>query len=682
MRDDSLGFFWEDKPVEKVVKEVIKKTPPERTWESPDYLPGLEEALAWPVLMMTEQDLLLSGPDEELMFDIECYPNFFCASFKSRKTGKVMVFERSPWMDFDSNYLRYVLENYCIVTFNGIKYDAVIAALACDKQPTEVLHWATEALIVHEIFAKDVLKRFKCKKLKINHIDIIEVVPLRASLKIYSGRLHAKRMQDLPFAPGTVLTWEQAQIVKHYNVNDLNNTHVVRDAIKPQIDLRCIMSNEYGIDLRSKSDAQIAEAVIADEITRLNGNRPQQPSIEQGTVYKFHVPHFLKYQTPLMQWALEVVRNADFIVGEHGAVVMPAELKELSLNLGYGTYTMGIGGLHSTESKTAHRSDVTYVLKDRDVVSYYPIIILNQQLYPQHLGGNFLRVYGGIVMRRIDAKNKGKACKKAGDKIGETHWKSISESLKITINGSFGKLGSKYSILYAPDLLIQVTLTGQLSLLMLIERLEMAGIQCVSANTDGVVIKLHRGMQATYDAIIKQWELDTNFETEEAEYLALFSRDVNNYIALKLPDETGKIEMKTKGEYANPWSDPSKIEPRFHKNPANLICMDAIELFLTKGVALVTTIMACKDVTKFISVRTVKGGAVKDSVYLGKAIRWYYSAEERDKVIVYASTGNNVPRSKGAKPLMDLQDHLPHDIDYDWYLQECLAQLTDMGFFN
>ena len=62
-------------------------------------------------------------------------------------------------------------------------------------------------------------------------------------------------------------------------------------------------------------------------------------------------------------------------------------------------------------------------------------------------------------------------------------------ALKVTVNGSFGKFGSPYSVLYSPDLLVQVTVTGQLSLLMLIQWMESQGISVVSANTDGVVVK-------------------------------------------------------------------------------------------------------------------------------------------------------------------------------------------------
>src|SRR5665648_505827 len=116
-----------------------------------------------------------------------------------------------------------------------------------------------------------------------------------------------------------------------------------------------------------------------------------------------------------------------------------------------------------------------FYLIDKDCTSYYPSIILGLRLYPTHMGDCFLEVYETIVNKRLEAKrNK--------DKV-------VANALKITINGSFGKLGSKYSNLYAPDLLIQVTLTGQLALLMLIEMIEGIGISIVSGNTDGIVIK-------------------------------------------------------------------------------------------------------------------------------------------------------------------------------------------------
>lgn len=671
-RADMAGFFWDDTPPPKPPKaEKPKRTPPERTWERPDYLPGLQEAMEFRVSQFEDWELAIAAAKRErLVFDIECYENYFLIAFTSLASGKVIHFERTPNHDFNADKLRWIINTFCLVSFNGINYDMPILALALAGKSTSQLKYATNEIIVNGSRPSDVLRTFKVKKLNTNHIDLIEVAPLRASLKIYGGRLHAPRMQDLPFNPEVILSPQQMAIVRWYCVNDLTNTAILHESLKEQINLRESMGNEYKMDLRSKSDAQIAEAVIAEEIERLNGCRAQRPVIEPGTRYKYKIPHFIKYQSGLMNWALDIVRNANFIVSEDGNVGMPEELKALRLEMAGSVYRMGIGGLHSSEQCAAHYADANTLLIDRDVTSYYPYIILNQGLYPQHLGPNFLKVYRTLVERRISAKH-------AGNKV-------IADSLKITINGSFGKLGSRYSVLYAPDLLIQVTVTGQLALLMLIERLELAGIHVVSANTDGIVIKCPTARQAECDAIVKQWEADTAFETEDTQYLALFSRDVNNYIAVKKKfDKATKQWLyqpdgcKTKGAYAF----PEKPSDQLHKNPTNAICVESVLALLTKGTPIMTTVRSCTDIRKFASVRTVKGGAVKDGTFLGKSIRWYYKAGE-DGEIVYADSGNKVPRSEGATPMMDLPATFPQDVDYEWYEREAERMLHDICYLQ
>jgi hypothetical protein len=677
MRSDALGLFWEDMPVikESKAKIVQKRSPPERTWERPGYLPGLEDALRFNVPLMSDDEILeyrlkgtLAGVNTKFVYDIECYPNYFLIAFKDLETGKVVYFERIvidgvERVFFDHRKLGWLMQNFCHVSFNGIGYDAPIAALALAGCSCEQLWEATKKLIVEQMRPADVLKMFKAKKLHFDHIDLIEVAPLRASLKIYGGRLHTKRMQDLPFPPGTVLNMDQIAIVRWYCCNDLQNTGDLYGALIEQVDLRVSMSHEYGIDLRSKSDAQIAEAVLGHEIEALNGYRLTRPQIDPGTVYRYNVPGFLRYSTPLMNWVLATVAASAFVVADHGSIDMPPQLAELKIAIGGSVYQMGIGGLHSTEKSAMHVEDEYNILKDVDVESFYPRIILNQGLYPKHLGVNFLAVYNSIVERRI-------AAKRSGDKV-------TADSLKITINGSFGKLGSKYSILYAPDLLIQTTISGQLSLLMLIERLELCGIPVVSANTDGIVIKCPRDKQELCNYVVGIWEIDCQYKTEETRYAALYSRDVNNYVAVKKGyDKKNKVWLdevdgaKTKGAFA---------KSGLQKNPTNYVCVEAVVNLLTVRKPVYETIWECKDITKFVSVRSVSGGAVKDGEFLGKSIRWYY-AKGVEGEIIYAKNGNKVPKSDGAKPLMQLPDVFPDDVDYNWYIRETEKMLSTLGY--
>ena len=653
-RKDMAGFFWNDTPPPKPPKaEKEKRTPPERTWEAPDYLPGLAEAQAFDIPIYTDQELfdaVCNG--ERFVFDIECYSNYFLVAFQGLTSGKIVYFEfGNEWelYHWHIDKLLWLVGNACIVGFNSKNYDIPILSLAMAGADNACLKAATFEIIVNGTRPSDVLRNNKVKSIQCNHIDLIEVAPLRASLKIYGGRMHAPRMQDLPFDPDITLSTEQIDIVRWYCVNDLKTTGLLYYELEEQIHLRERMSAEYGVDLRSRSDAQIAESVISKEVEKLNGFKARRPEIPPGTAYRYNVPSFLRYDTDLMNWALHTVANARFIVSEFGNIGMPKELSELEIKIANGVYRMGIGGLHSFEQKQYCIADENTLIIDKDVTSYYPAIILNQGLFPAHLTRNFLHVYKTIVDRRIRAKREGN--------------KVDADSLKITINGSFGKFGNMWSMLYSPQLLIQVTITGQLSLLMLIERLELSGITVLSANTDGIVIRCKVEQKELLDAIVKQWEVDTSFETEETNYSAIYSRDVNNYIAVKTD---GKV--KTKGAYA---------EIGLHKNPTNEICVDAVIAYLTKGTPIAQTITTCTDIRKFVSVRTVNGGAVHKGQFLGKAIRWYYNGEDGE--IVYAASGNKVPKSDGAKPLMDIHENFPTDVNHEWYTAESNRILNDLA---
>lgn len=723
MRNDALGLFWRDEPVVKrTAAAKIKRQPPKPTWLESTYLPGLEEALRFPVDLMGDGELFRWGElprSGTMVFDIEIYRNYFLAAFLHLETGKVCYVESDMLGTINKQKLQYIMSHFLTVGFNSNGFDMPITAMALAGRTIQDMKDATQRIIEMQENYRDVIKSYKCKIDKqFNHIDVIEVAPLFGSLKAYSGRLHARRMQDLPFHPSIDLNSDQVAITRFYCVNDLVNTRLMYDSLSEQIALRVELSAQYGIDLRSKSDAQIAEYVISSEVQKLNGYKAERPTIQPGTAYGYRTPAYMQgFRSGLMQQALQVVQRAKFVVAEHGSIAMPPEINDLKLKIGTSTYTMGIGGLHSTESKTSHIAGGGYRLFDFDVTSYYPSIILNQGLFPYHLGQAFLRVYQSLVTRRLTAKS-------AGQKL-------IANCLKIVINGSYGKLGSKWSNLYAPDLLVQVTMTGQLSLLLLIEWLELAGISVVSANTDGIVIKPHDTQLDMMHQIIKYWEQETKFNMESTEYSGLYSRDVNSYFAVKT-DGT----VKSKGAYSNPWTDDKDKSAWMHKNPSAQITIEAVEKFLVNRTPIARTIMDCDDIKKFVSVRAVKGGAVQvltkseppahstreelivkagyeayfgglwlapgyegmsavstDTAYnnalamlmtperceyLGKTVRWYYATGDNGEM-VYALSGNKVPKSDGAKPMMDMVQGIPQDVDYEWYIAESEKILKQVG---
>lgn len=660
MRFDTTGLFWNDAKEPKISKAKEKRvsTPPEPVWERPDYLPYLDEAMAFEPNLFTDAELLAARDNrEQLAWDIESYPNFFSVAFESVQSGKQLYFEStddSPW--FDKAKLDWVLRNFTLIDFNGEYFDRFIADIAVKPGTTcSHMYAATKNIIEDCIRGYIVRQQFGARKIDIDHIDLIELTALSPSLKTMAGRLGSPLMMDLPFKPGTTLSKPQQVITKWYNFNDLRNTILLYKGHEKNIRLREEFGAQYGLDLRSKSDAQMAEAIFRSEYRKRTGRDPEKRQYPPGYSFKFDMPKWVRFQTPNLQWLYQAVVDADFILNEAGYVVEPPAFKDLQIPIGNNKYTFGIGGLHSCESSIAHFTSGMYFLVDHDVASYYPKLILNSGKVPPAIGAMFVPLFGGIVDQRLAAK--------AIDKKG-----AKAEGLKIVVNGSFGKTMDPWSCLYGPELGMQTTISGQLALLMMIEQATLAGFEITNANTDGVVIKGTLDRRDDLTIVVKEWERQTGLEMETTDYAATFSRDVNNYIAV---DTQGKV--KAKGVYG---------DATLKKNPQTQICADAVSAYLSKGTPVETTIRECRDINKFITVRNARGGAAfvregQEPQYVGKVVRYYYPVGETGQLVTI-NKGHQVAGSDGSRPIMRYTE-FPSDIDYDKYISIARENLALLG---
>lgn len=597
--------------------------------------------------------------------DTECFPGYWAIGFRSiDDPSRRMIYELYDGCELNKRAIASIFKKWTVVTFNGINYDIPMILYAMQGASNADLKRLSDEIIQFNLSPWTVMDRIGAKVPEFfDHIDLMNVspgAPQKPSLKMLAGRLHSRRMWELPFEIDTFIGEQERPVVRTYLLNDLDDTVDLHNDLKPQLELRTLMSEQYGVDLRSKSDAQIAEAVIRAEAEKLLKRKLYKPEIKPH-FFQFQVPSYMHFETDEMTEVLEFIRRTKFKVNQAGIVEAPDRLQGLDVRIGNNVYRMGLGGLHSKESKRSHYSDDEYVLKDRDVTSYYPQSIINQGMYPPTIGKVFLDIFKGIFERRIAAKR--------------AKQKNIAETLKIVLNGTFGKLGSPYSVVYAPNLMIQTTLTGQLAILMLVERLELAGISVVSGNTDGIVSKVPRAKVDVFESVIAQWEKETGYGTEETEYVSLHSASVNTYVAIARED--GKLKAKRKGDFSVSGPGlPAAMGQK--KNPMNEICYDAVVEYLMHGTAIEDTIEWCFDPRKFVTVKRVTGGACKGDIYLGKALRWYY-ATGVEGGFHYEKNGNLVPDSMGAKLMMTLPKALPPDVDHDYYIREAYAILDDVG---
>ena len=614
-----------------------------------------------------------------LICDTEIYKNFFLVAFKRIEDGKVVTLEMSDRSQIDLIRLNKLMRGARIITYNGLGFDLPLIFYALTGATTAQLKDLCDRIIIGRLKWWEVERELGFRIPKIDHIDLMEPQPNAvASLKALNGRLHGRKMQDLPIAPDAVLTHEQMDLITAYCGNDLDATELLFEALAEPISMREALGREYDTDFRSKSDSQIGEAIVRKRVEALTGEPVKKLPVPAGTKFHYDVPEFIRFETPALQAVLARVRETEFTIRADGRVEMPKALDGLEIVIGSTTYAMGIGGLHSTESKRAIVPHEDYLLIDADVASQYPSIILKLGLYPKALGRHFLSAYAKIKHDRMIAKRAGDSVRDRGG--------------KIALNGVYGKLGSPYSILYAPHLMIAVTLTGQLTLLMLAERAEAAGISVVSGNTDGVLFRCPRRLTGGVTPkkrlepgvladVCAGWEAATGFDLEFAEYRAVYNASVNSYFAIKAD---GKI--KAKGPVANPWAPGGDLRDRMMKNPQAFVLSDAVQALLLHGTPVETTICACTDPRAFVTVIKESSGATWRGEYLGKTVRYYWSTDG-DPILgskPHASTGNvkQVSKTEGAKPLMDLPDALPGDVDFDRYIAEARKILREIGWVD
>ena len=593
-----------------------------------------------------------------LFFDLEVYKNYFLAAFRVLE-GEQLLFE-FPYTPEEQDRIRHLIADHRLVGFNSNGFDLPLLLYSLTDHATlETIKLAANAVIVQGLQPWQFAEQYgiDLKNELIDHVDIIEVAPLTASLKAYAARLHAVSIQDLPLPPDALVTPEMVPVMREYCLNDLVNTELLYKALLPQLELREAMSAEYGIDLRSKSDAQIAEAVIKKEVETARGHhfKVQRPDDSVRNDFHYQVPAWMDFHDPALQVLLEKVRGAVFTVSEKGGVLMPESIKtgkETIVWIAGNEYRMGTGGLHSCESNQVVRANAEYGIEDIDVTGFYPNLILTQGLYPAHIGKTFLDVYKGIVDRRTAAKHSGN--------------KVVADSLKIVANSTYGKFGSRWSVLYSPALVIQVTITGQLSLLMLIERLtEIDGVEVTSANTDGITYRYRRTAYEAAQAVIGEWERYSGMNMEKVSYQTVYSRDVSNYIAVLVD---GKAKLK--GEY--------NYVDRLDKNPDAQICSRAVVDYLTLGASIEATVELCDDIRQFVCVRKVTGGAMHKGVEIGKVIRWYYT-DDTDQSVLYKVNEHQVPDTFGAGVCVTLPETFPDDLDKWWYVKRACDMVRDLG---
>lgn len=322
---------------------------------------------------------------------------------------------------------------------------------------------------------------------------------------------------------------EYLQEMADYNDNDI---YIVAELIRmnqEEVLLRYRISEEYNVDVFSASRSTIADKVIVKLYSKYTGLHPKAfidtKTIRRKILVSEILSDKIAFSTPELNDILSGIRSLT-LRGEKGEFDREFTFMGTS-------YTIATGGLHSNEIPAVYTENDDNIIVDRDVASYYPNMIRSLKVCQKHLIPKaWFRIADTIVDERLEHKHLAKD-KSLDDKERDKH-ATAAACLKIVANaGIFGKMGSEKSFLCDKKAMYQVTINGQLFLLMLIEKLELAGIHVISANTDGIVTIVPRELEQTADDICHWWEKHLGLELEFTYYTKYVTEGVNSYLTIK-----------------------------------------------------------------------------------------------------------------------------------------------------
>ena len=211
------------------------------------------------------------------------------------------------------------------------------------------------------------------------------------------------------------------------------------------------------------------------------------------------------------------VQKNDGLLAYFSRPLFELELREFSTQINAVPHVFKIGGAHSVNGRAVYKGDIW----DIDVGGMYPSLMC---LF-------------NLCSRTMDAK-KYNEVRMARMAMSKSDWRR--DVYKKALNSTYGGTLHPFSDLFDPAKGRQVCVLGQLFIVDLLEKLEPY-TTLIQSNTDGVYVIPTSPENAVHaKAEVEAFERRTGMTLEIDHYVAMYQRDVNNYIAVR-PDGTEKI---------------------------------------------------------------------------------------------------------------------------------------------
>lgn len=548
-----------------------------------------------------------------VFYDFETLKNCFLACFKEKETGKwfdfVIYKERNDLLAF-VNFLKGIKGE---IGYNCVKFDSQIQQwiinnfdrlllLSPDKLCSEIHTYAIT--VIERSNARQYLdfpewKLYipQCDPFLINHYDN---VALSTSLKWLQFSMNWKDIVEMDVDHNIgISTKEELDRLIYYCHNDVDSTEEFYKYTKGQVEHSEYKGKDQ-IALRQDVGLSIGKSVInwndvklGDHFNFLNYSKKtgktkdelyhdKREAYKQLIYLKNIIPNYTKFKTDILNNLLDRIKQTSINIGND-------EFHD-KVTIGYTTYILGLGGIHSEDKARKIVPDKNQILRDADVGGQHPCAIIRRVIYPRHLS----KVWYEQIKENVDKREPLKKLSKAGDRLA-TSWVELLK--KANNGGGFGKLGEVTNWQYDMEAMFAVTIGNQLDILMLIEELELNNISVLSANTDGFVSLFDKQKENLYNQICKDWEIATGStiygKLEFTDYKAIIQTSVNDYIAIKLNNIENKVNghLKFKGDFV--------FDPLLHKNKSRRIIPLTLRAYYVDNIQPKDFILNHKDIFDF-----------------------------------------------------------------------------------
>jgi hypothetical protein len=537
--------------------------------------------------------------DKGLLYDVELYRNCFLATFYSLRKDEYRYFKWFGCED-EREAMFKTIKGRWLIAFNNFNYDdAILNHLILNPDITLYDLW---------LFSQKLIKgernpyRYNSKFVSYDLLEVIREGYNTKSLKGVAINLKYPTIQDLPIPFEAEITRDQFNELLKYNINDVDILHLIFLHIKKRLEMRRILSEQYGINVHSASDSGIAkelinkfyteQALLKDPNFKIKDIKYKRTERETINIQDTVLPK-IQYQTAIFQEYLNTIKQLTITrissteTSDKFACDIPKFIYKGK------TYTIALGGIHSEDAPLVIKVSGNRLLLDLDVASQYPTAIEVNKVCPKHLDPDcFLPQLSKTKKERIYYKHNKKT---------NTLYVELEKGLKITLNTEYGLFNSKTYFLFDPLCTFKVTINNQLWLLLLIEMLGEAGYTILSANTDGILLDIVEEDLENVRTIYKQWEQLSGFQLEETNIITYARRDINNYLAEYLEWNKDKqdydVLIKTKGSFL----PQGGILKGFDKP----IIAIALQNYYLKGIPPEDTIYNHRDIYDFCSSQKV-----------------------------------------------------------------------------